>query len=296
MPFADRLRRVCRRVWSATIALVVVLALACSRATDAPGRSERPAAAADPGVVHVHGLGVDPADGALFAATHSGLFRINNDGTARRVADNYQDTMGFTVVGPGHFLGSGHPDLRDYQAKRLPPLLGLVESRDAGRTWQPRSLLGQADFHVLRAAHGRVYAYDSSSGAFMVGDGSAWETRSKLPMVDFAVSPVDPEMIIATVPQGVRRSADGGRSWEPVDAPALVLIAWNGDSLWGIAADGSVHRGSAAADWRRRGALDGRPEALLVTSGRLYAAVHEGGIVASDDGGLTWRVVYKARS
>ena len=29
--------------------------------------------AADPGPVHVHGLGVNPADGALFIATHTGL-------------------------------------------------------------------------------------------------------------------------------------------------------------------------------------------------------------------------------
>ncbi len=29
----------------------------------------------DSGPVHVHGLGVDPADGALFIATHTGLWR-----------------------------------------------------------------------------------------------------------------------------------------------------------------------------------------------------------------------------
>ena len=29
----------------------------------------------DAGPVHVHGLGVNPADGALFIATHTGLYR-----------------------------------------------------------------------------------------------------------------------------------------------------------------------------------------------------------------------------
>jgi hypothetical protein len=33
--------------------------------------------AADPGPVHVHGLGVNPADGALFIATHTGLYRVD---------------------------------------------------------------------------------------------------------------------------------------------------------------------------------------------------------------------------
>jgi hypothetical protein len=32
----------------------------------------------------------------------------------------------------------------------LPPLLGLIESRDAGETWKPISLLGKVDFHALR--------------------------------------------------------------------------------------------------------------------------------------------------
>ncbi len=65
--------------------------------------------------------------------------------------------MGFTVVGPDHFLGSGHPDGRD----DLPPFLGLIESTDAARTWEPVSLLGEADFHVLEASGRRVYGFGS---------------------------------------------------------------------------------------------------------------------------------------
>jgi hypothetical protein len=71
----------------------------------------------------------------------------NGKKTAERVGDSYQDTMGFTVVGPNRFLGSGHPATDD-----LPPLLGLIESTDAGKTWEHVSLLGEADSHVLRSA------------------------------------------------------------------------------------------------------------------------------------------------
>ncbi|HEV2074924.1 MAG TPA: hypothetical protein VGR10_01655, partial [Thermoleophilaceae bacterium] len=54
----------------------------------------------DSDIAHVHGLGVDPADGSLFIATHSGLFRSEpGEETAERVGDSLQDTMGFTVVG-----------------------------------------------------------------------------------------------------------------------------------------------------------------------------------------------------
>jgi hypothetical protein len=39
--------------------------------------------------------------------------------------------MGFSVAGPGRFIGSGHPDPSDTSS---PPNLGLIESRDGGQT------------------------------------------------------------------------------------------------------------------------------------------------------------------
>ncbi len=87
---------------------------------------------ADPDPIHVHGLGINQADGSLFIVTHTGLFRVGKDSRkAVRIADRYQDTMGFSIVGPNRFLGSGHPDARE---QKLPPLLGLIESTDAGKT------------------------------------------------------------------------------------------------------------------------------------------------------------------
>jgi hypothetical protein len=113
-----------------------------------------------PGPTHVHGLGVDPRDGALFLATHSGLFRsAEGERAANRVGDSFQDTMGFTVIGPGRFLGSGHPDAQSDQ----PPLLGLVESSDSGRSWRSVALAGEADFHVLRTAGSTVVGYDAAN-------------------------------------------------------------------------------------------------------------------------------------
>src|SRR5688500_4724072 len=95
----------------------------------APDRSSA-GLAADPGPVHVHGLGINPADEALFIATHTGLYRAGKgERKARRVGDGLQDTMGFTIAGPNRFLGSGHPDARGI-AQGLPPHLGLIESRD----------------------------------------------------------------------------------------------------------------------------------------------------------------------
>src|SRR5687768_7968640 len=48
--------------------------------------------AGDPGPVHVHGLGINPADGALFIATHTGMYRVEEgEQKAHRVGKRYQD-------------------------------------------------------------------------------------------------------------------------------------------------------------------------------------------------------------
>jgi hypothetical protein len=129
-----------RRPFAAVAAALVVAG--CGEATEPPST----VTPGDPGVIHVHALGRNPADGALFIATHTGLFRLGpRDESPERVAELYQDTMGFTVVGRDRFLGSGHPG----SIEGDPPFLGLIESRDAGASWHPVSLRGQVDFHVL---------------------------------------------------------------------------------------------------------------------------------------------------
>ena len=282
-------------------AALAILALAgCSAGTDteAGGTASLPPLDMEPGVIHVHGLGVDPGDGTLYAATHSGLFRISEQGHAERIANRAQDTMGFSVVGPGRFIGSGHPDPLEDDVR--PPLLGLIESDDAGLTWDRLSLHGEADFHALVAAHGQVYGYDSTSGTFMVtGDRKQWDRRSKLPMLGFAVDPADPEKVVAATPDGSVVSSDGGRTWTPIaGAPPLVVVAWQeGAGLFGVAGDGTVHRsGDGGPTWQRTGSVGGEPEALAVDTDagavRVHVAVGGRGIVVSRDGGRTFEVRY----
>ena len=245
----------------------------------------------EPGVEHVHGLGVDPADGTLFAATHFGLFRIPDAGKAERVANRYQDTMGFTVVGPGQFLGSGHPDFREDS----PPLLGLIESADAGRTWQSRSLRGKADFHVLRAAHGAVYGYDSTSQTLLVSaDKAGWDRRATVALRDFVVSPGSPDVLLGAGETGLVRSGDGGRSWTGVPgAPAVVVLAWSGDRLVAADSSGTVHVSQDdGATWTTQGSAGGAPEALAVDGTTLYVALDGGRILRSDDLGKSFRLRY----
>ena len=266
-----------------------IAATACS--TDGRGvAGPLPPVEDPPGFAHIHGLGVNPADRSLYAATHTGLYRIAG-GRASIVANRYQDTMGFTIVGPDHFLASGHPDLRE----ELPPLLGLLESRDAGETWERRSLLGTADFHVLRYAHDRIWGHDSTSSNLMVStNGTAWDERSSSVMRDFVVSPGSEDVVLATNGEALRRSEDGGRTWEPSEAPrAPLLLDWHERSgLWLVTADGAVYRSmDSGGSWDRRGSIDGQPDAFLATKDRVYVAIHDE-ILASSDDGRTWRSFY----
>ena len=244
-------------------------------------------------VEHVHGLGVDPQDDTLYAGTHYGLVRLPEEGEPSLVAERVQDFMGFTVAGPGHYLASGHPGA----GQDGPSSLGLIESTDGGRTWQPLSLAGEADFHALEARHGRVYGLNALTGEFMVSDDKqVWEARAGVPMADFAVSPEDPEVLLATTEQGLARSEDGGATFGAVPgAPLLQLVSWAEDgTIVGAAPDGSVHASTDGGQtWQRRGDLDAPPHALTATSGDEVFAAVDGAILASTDGGQTFAVRHR---
>lgn len=262
------------------------------------------AAGDDPGVAHVHGLGINPGDGAVYAATHLGLFRIPARGRAVRIADRFQDTMGFTVVGEDRFLGSGHPDINDTRLRKpgRPPLLGLIESTDAGETWQPRSLLGEADFHALVADHGVVYGFDATSGGFMVSsDTKTWDRRSTLELASFAVDPSDGDHVVAASPAGLLESRDGGRTWPAMEGPRLVALSWDGRSgLWGADLAGNVYQlPPDGGRWVQAGSAPGEPQALLAKDGRIIVAAAERdgatGIYESADGSA-WKLLYRDRN
>jgi hypothetical protein len=261
---------------------------------------EDPIPAAPPGVAHVHGLGVNPADGTLYAATHHGLFRIPDAGPAVHVAERYQDTMGFTVVGPDHFLASGHPDPSDTVLRRpgRPPLLGLAESTDAGGTWRSASLLGEADFHALVAAHGLVYGFDATGGRFMVtADKKTWETRASIELGAFAVDPTDKDGLVASTGHGLAASGDGGRTWSRRAGPELTVLSWDAAGLFGATSSGAVFRSAdGGGGWEQRGTLPGEPEALVVQGDAMYAAASSEGVTGihrSSDGGRSWSLRYR---
>ena len=239
-------------------------------------------------IADVHGVGVDPRDGALYIATHTGLFRSPaGAATAKRVDAPEQDLMGFSVAGPGRFVASGHPG----PGQGLPSSLGLIESRDGGRTWRSLSLQGEADLHVLRAAGNSAYAYDGRLRVTRDGGKSWQELSGPDEIVDLAPSPSDPRRVAAATGGGLQVSEDGGRSWTPGGLDFPVLLAWTKrQGIFAVSGEGRVYAASdPAAKWREVGSVAGPPAAFAADrQGNLYFARPDGAVDSSSDGGKTW--------
>ncbi|MFY9468844.1 MAG: hypothetical protein WAP37_01830, partial [Solirubrobacterales bacterium] len=274
---------------------VVSALAACGDDAPAANGAKDPASA-DPGPVHVHGLGVNPADGALFLATHTGVWRLpDGSGTATRVSDRQQDTMGFDVVGPDHFIASGHPDL----SEDLPPFLGFIESSDAARTWRQTSLSGEADFHVLEASGRRVYGFGSDfrsrSEQLLVSDdnGESWAARDyPEPFLSLAINPDDPVEALASGERKLHLTTDGGRSWKSIPGEPGLLV-WNQRAIFRIDEHGSVTRAARpGAKWTDRGTAAGRPAAFDSGGDDLFVALHDGVVKQSPDG-TNWKPRYR---
>lgn len=276
----------------ATITCATALSSACS-ADPATQPNGLPDVGMGTELGHIHGMAVDPADGALFVATHTGLFRSTEGGTATRVANRYQDTMAFTVTGPGEFLASGHPDLRE----DLPSHLGLIQSTDAGRTWQPLALQGEADFHILEPAAGVLYAYDATSQRLLRStDRRDFEEVLTSPLV--SVAAVADRALFATTDTGQVVAIDPEtRRTRNLDAPATLFLDTTLApelSLVGIGPTGTVRISvdGTADSWREIGSIEAPPVAFTITDQGWYAAT-ESGVLLSEDDGRTWELVLR---
>ncbi len=243
-----------------------------------------------PGLTHVHGLGINPKDGALYIATHTGLFRAAKGQTkATRVGESEQDVMGFSVMGPNRFLGSGHPGA----LQSGPANLGLIRSDDGGESWDSVSLLGESDFHVLRSEEPMVYGFDASSSRFLVSadGGRNWEERDTPgEMLDLAIDPSDSSRVVASTERGLVASGDRARSWRVLHDGPLALLTWvRPKALYRVDGAGRVARSAdAGQSWEQMGSVKAQPAAFASAGSDLYIALPDGTVKRSVDDGKTW--------
>ena len=295
-----RLRRPRRRTLAA--ALVAVGALAAllvipsvvDSDDDSDGQTTTQAQPRTPGLTHVHALAVEPTDGSLLLASHSGLFRLGDSGF-ERVGTKEQDLMGFGIAAPNTYVASGHPAPED-QLGDVVTHLGLIRSRNAGRTWRNVALDGVADFHILRARGPLIYGYDVAGNRLLVtmNGGREWHQRRVPgdPVFDLALDPARPTRALAVLRDGLYGTTNAGRRWGLVSRQ-LGFLAWPAaGELYLIDVAGTVFTSVDGVAWRPVGTIGASPVALTSgPSGELYVALDDRTIRVSRDKGRTWQPV-----
>jgi hypothetical protein len=273
---------------AAALALVLTgCSTAGSASADAPTAEETGALLS----THVHGVAIDPGDGALLLATHEGLVQVGDDGELT-AAGPVIDLMGFTLTGPDHYLASGHPGLR----ADLPQPVGLIESTDGGETWTPLSRAGESDYHALTAlGDAGVLGYDGVLRRSP--DGRTWEQLGIPAEPHTLAAAPDGGTVLATTAQGLLRSTDAGTSWAAADgAPLLQVVAWaDAGTAVGVDPAGIVWTSTdAAGTWQQAADLGAASHAVAAAAAdgtARVAVVTDEGLAESLDGGRTFAVV-----
>jgi len=267
-------------------------------------------------VHHIHGLAFDGREpGVLLVATHTGLVRTRPGASPEWVGANRFDLMGFTAspIDPGMLYASGHPDLVTYRGEGHGNL-GLLLSRDGGRTWEGVALKGRTDFHAL--------AYSPDGGGELFGWSVAGQTGlhristktwavERLPaqglrdVLALAASHDLPSRVLAGTQAGLLLSEDRGMTWRPAagvprDAP-VTAVAYSLAERRRVyvyvarAGYGLMRSDDAGATWRPT-ELAHRPSepVIAIATGpgsKVVVATTAASVSVSDDGGKSWRPV-----
>lgn len=245
---------------------------------------------------HIHGLAVDRQDPEkLLIATHHGLLRAGSDGKAELISP-VQDFMGFspdpsdpkTLYASGHPAGGGN--------------LGFIASTDNGVTWDQVSpgAGGPVDFHQLTVSSADPQVLYGAYGELQVSRdaGKTWSVVGPLPekLIDLAASARNADILYAAAESGLSVSKDGGRSWETVvqgTPVSLVEVTADGFVYAFILGRGLVRSAEADLDFALLSEDLGDRILLHIAidpadKGRIFAASHQGDILASTDGGASW--------
>ncbi len=267
-----------------------------------------PAAHAQPGVpltellrsTHIHGLAVDSADsGRLLIATHHGLHALRlDDATVEPVSERRDDFMGFTPhpTDATKLYASGHPARGGN--------LGFVASTDGGRSWTMLSpgVGGPVDFHQMDVSKADPNVIYGVHGGLQISrdGGRNWSPVGPVPdgLIDLAASSTGATRLYAATQQGLLVSEDGGRVWQPahrLPRPAsMVEVATNGAVYAFMLGNGLLRAEEPSLDWQSL-SNDFGDRYLLhfaidpVNPARQFASTQNSELLASDDGGRTWR-------
>lgn len=304
------------------LSTVLILALAACGANDeskdetnVPGTQK---AEVITSIEHMHGLTYSQDGKTLYIATHEGLMQSSTDTYSWSRAGNLVlDLMGFNVRSDGTMITSGHPG----PGMDLPEPLGLMRSKDEGKSWEPVSLQGKIDFHILVPnpkqpdilfGLNQMGEGEYGAGIYKSNDGGAnWDKIEPkgLPEDLHKVYSLysysnQPDTLLAGTETGLLKSEDAGKTWTPLDAGRLVTaIQWvpnTENDILGYAITkeerGLMMSKDGGEKWEKIG-LDLGEDAISYLSinpanqQELAAATFGNSVYVSKDGGKEWTAI-----
>lgn len=204
-------------------------------------------------LMHMHGLAYSPDGKRILVSIHQGLAAYEN-GKWSKPAVPRHDYMGFSATAKS-FYSSGHPAPGSGQVNPL----GLMRSRDGGKTWERLGLQGETDFHLMAASWNTntVYVWNPAPSSRMkapglhstADDGQTWrparaEGLTGKPQA-LAVHPGKGTIVAVGTSSGVYLSSDSGERFAPVGSGAQAVAVFfdlDGAQLWFGTFDGQAPR------------------------------------------------------
>jgi photosystem II stability/assembly factor-like uncharacterized protein len=183
---------------------------------------------------HIHSVAAD--GGNFYLASHHGIYQWSDQGW-NLVGEEF-DAMGLTID-KGVFYASGHPG----PGQDFPNPLGILESRDNGDTWTPKSLTGEVDFHLLEVSGDSLVGVAANYGV-VVGsqDGAVtWSNIATPSLTSLSLNPNNGLQFLLTSEGSLYLTEDSGLSLTEITAPSgLTKVDWS-DSGIVIATDSKIY-------------------------------------------------------
>lgn len=194
-------------------------------------------------LTHVHGLSYSADGKQLMIPSHHGLAVYENAKWSKAPGPQH-DYMGFSATAR-HLYSSGHPA----PGSGFVNPLGLIRSKDGGRTWDKLGLEGETDFHMLATSWNTnaVYVWNTEPSSrirraglhYTLNDGYAWKGARAAGITGrpraLAVHPDNAAIVAVATSEGLHLSTDSGERFVKSAANGEGLAAFfdlDGKHLW----------------------------------------------------------------
>lgn len=196
-------------------------------------------------------------------------------------------------------------------ASDAPELSGLYRSTDEGKTWVQVAGLREQEIWSLAVwqSDSNTIAAGARDGVHLTRDGGAtWKRISPLdnhelqPVVSLAFHPRDSKILYAGTPHLPWKTTDGGITWHSAHSGMLddsdvfsIQVDWNRpEHVFATACSGIYSSANSAGLWAKMAGAKGASYRTYVVAQDLkdpsiVFAGTTGGLVRSNDSGLTWR-------